>query len=53
MAETGKLRYYLGLAAGGLIALGGALELTSVEYWGAVGVLLTMTAADMLKHRND
>jgi len=50
--ETGQFRYVLGLATTGLVALGGFLGITSVEYWGATGVLLTMTVADMVKHRN-
>ena len=53
MVETGQLRYVLGLASVGLVALGGALGLTDVEYWGATGIIISMTIADMVKHRND
>ena len=52
MVETGQLRYVLGLASVGLVALGGALGLTDEKYWGATGVVISMTVADMIKHRN-
>ena len=53
MVDTGQLRYVLGLASVGLVALGGILALDSVEYWGAAGVIISMAIADMVKHRND
>ena len=53
MVATGQLRYVLGLAATVLVALGGVLNITSTEYWGATGVVISITIADVIKHRND
>jgi len=53
MVDTGQLRYVLGLASVGLIALGGILKITDVEFWGAAGVIIAMVVADQVKHRND
>jgi len=50
--ETGQFRYVLGLSVAGLVALGGFLGIIDEKYWGAVGVLIAMTVADQIKHRN-
>ena len=51
--ETGQFRYVLGLAAAGLVALGEFLGISDEKFWGAVGVIIAMTVADQVKHRND
>ena len=51
--ETGQLRYLTASLATGLAALGGALEITGVEYWTTVAALAGIAAVDMIKHRND
>ena len=52
MVETGQFRYVLGLASAGLVALGGVLGITDEKYWSAAGILIAMTVADQIKHRN-
>ena len=50
---AGNFRYYLALMAGGLIALGGAFNITQIEYWAGTTTLLGLSVADMVKHRSD
>ncbi len=50
---NGNFRYYLALMGGGLIALGGAFDITRIEYWAGVTTLLGLAVADMVKHRTD
>lgn len=47
------LRYTLGLAASGLLALGGVLSITAQEYWLGVAAIIAFVVADVAKHRND
>lgn len=55
MADTKRfgLRYILGLAASGLLALGGIAEITAQEYWLGVAAIIAFVIADVAKHRND
>ena len=48
-----QLRYLTAGLAAGLAALGGILNITSIEYWATTATMIGIAAIDMIKHRND
>ena len=51
--ETGQLRYLTASLAAALAALAGYANIISIEYWATVAGLIAVTAADIIKHRNE